>query len=188
MTLSATGASREEILLSWVEAGGLRLAHHRLHPAGGQRQERPLDSTWSPSRGYYSPGLRLRRPGAQHAQVLPHPRDQRVRERPVVGSGGGAGRWRRACPANPGNVGAAPFGDNAVGVYWSTPADDNGSPITQYEAQWSADGSTGWKPGRQRRSRQHRPESYRPGRRPDVLLPGARPQQRRVGTLGPNRR
>ena len=24
------------------------------------------------------------------------------------------------------------------------PADDNGSPVTQYEAQWSADGSTGW--------------------------------------------
>ena len=42
----------------------------------------------------------------------------------------------------PTGVSAVPDGDSAIDVSWLAPADDGGTPITRYEVQWSADGST----------------------------------------------
>ena len=44
----------------------------------------------------------------------------------------------------PTNVQATPDGDAAIDVMWDAPLDDGGTPITRYEVQWSADGSTNW--------------------------------------------
>ena len=45
----------------------------------------------------------------------------------------------------PTNVRAVPDGDTAIDVSWHAPLDDGGTPITRYEVQWSADGSTNWR-------------------------------------------
>ena len=42
----------------------------------------------------------------------------------------------------PTNVRATPDGDSAIDVSWNAPLDNGGTPITRYEVQWSADGST----------------------------------------------
>ena len=47
-------------------------------------------------------------------------------------------------PGAPRNVSAAPDGASAIDVRWEAPVDDGDAPITRYEVQWSADGSTNW--------------------------------------------
>ena len=45
----------------------------------------------------------------------------------------------------PSNVRAAPDGGNSIDVSWDAPLDDGGAPITRYEVQWSANGTSGWR-------------------------------------------
>ena len=42
------------------------------------------------------------------------------------------------------NVGATADGETAIDVFWDAPTDEGGAPVTQYEVQWSADGTSGW--------------------------------------------
>ena len=48
-------------------------------------------------------------------------------------------------PGAPLNVGATADGETAIDVFWDAPTDEGGAPITQYEVQWSADGTSGWR-------------------------------------------
>ena len=47
-------------------------------------------------------------------------------------------------PGAPLNVGATADGETAIDVFWDAPTDEGGAPVTQYEVQWSADGTSGW--------------------------------------------
>ena len=48
-------------------------------------------------------------------------------------------------PGAPLNVGATADGETALDVFWDAPTDEGGAPVTQYEVEWSADGTSGWR-------------------------------------------
>ena len=142
MALSATAASREGIQLTWVKPAdyGSAITGYMLQAANGR------NGPWTnvdPQPYYYHLAY-------DYGGLEPNTRKYfRIRATNDFGSGLWSpvveGRTLAAgVPGEPQYVGAGPYGDNAVGVYWQ-PAEDNGSPITQYEAQWSEDGSTGWR-------------------------------------------
>ncbi len=143
MTLNATPASRTEILLSWVRPAdyGSPITGYTLQAANG-RNGPWLNVEPQPDTHYLD---------YTYGGLEPNTRRYfRIRATNQFGSGlwsevAEARTLAAGVPGAPRYLGAGPFGDNAVSVYWSQPADDSGSPVTQYEVQWSADGSTGWR-------------------------------------------
>ena len=141
MTLNATPASRTEILLRWVKPAdyGSPITGYTLQAANG-RNGPWLNVDPQPGTHYLD---------YTYGGLEPNTRKYfRIRAANEFGSGlwseVAEGRTLAAgVPGEPRNVGAAPFGDNAASVFWQSP-DDSGSPVTQYEAQWSSDGATGW--------------------------------------------
>ena len=72
----------------------------------------------------------------------------------AVNEAGVTGPWSQAViartgaasvPGAPIGVSATPDGDTAIDVSWSAPLDDGGAPITRYDLQWSANGTSGWR-------------------------------------------
>ena len=143
MTLNASPSSRTEILLSWVKPAdyGSPITGYTLQAANG-RSGPWLNVDPQPGPGDLAYDYGGLEPGAR----------KYFRIRAANEFGGGlwsevaeATTLAAGVPGPPRDVGAARFGDNAISVFWREPADDNGSPVTQYEVQWSADGSTGWR-------------------------------------------
>lgn len=142
MTLNATPASRTDILLSWVRPAdyGSDITGYTLQVANGR------NGPWLNVNPQPGPDYLAWDYGGLDANTR---RYFRIRAANEFGSGlwsnvAEATTLAAGVPGQPQYVGAGPFGDNAVSVYWQQPAVDNGSAVTQYEVQWSADGSTGW--------------------------------------------
>ena len=60
-------------------------------------------------------------------------------------TGSSSPRGTAEAPGQPVNVGAAADGGSAIDVSWDAPTEQGGAPVTRYEVQWSADGSSGWR-------------------------------------------
>ena len=142
MTLNASPSSRTEILLSWVkpEDYGSPITGYTLQASNGR------SGPWlnvDPQPGPNNIGY-------DYGGLQPNTRKYfRIRASNQFGGGlwsavAEATTLAAGVPGPPRNVDASPFGDNAISVFWQ-PGDDEGSPITQYEAQWSADGATEWR-------------------------------------------
>ncbi len=142
MALSATPSSRTEILLSWVKPAdyGSAITGYTLQVADGR------NGPWA----NVDPQPGLDDVAYTYGGLQPNTR-KHFRIRAANEFGGGL--WSAVAeattlvsgvPGPPRDVGGGPFGDNAISVFWNQPADDGHAPVTQYEAQWSPDGSAGW--------------------------------------------
>ena len=142
MTLSATPASRTAIRLSWVkpEDYGSAITGYTLQVA--DRSSGPWANV-TPLPGVNYVGYDYDGLSANTRKYF------RVRAVNAFGSG----LWSRVATATtvaagtpdaPRDVSAWPFGENAVQVNWNSPENEGGAAVTQYEAQWSPNGKTGW--------------------------------------------
>ena len=141
MTLAATPTSRTEILLTWVKPAdyGSPVTGYTLQAANGRGGPwTNVDPQPGPDNiGYDYGGLEPKTRKYFRIRAANEFGDSlwsEVAEATTLAEG---------VPDEPQYVGAEPFGHNAISVYWQ-PGNDQGSPITQYEVQWSADGATGW--------------------------------------------
>lgn len=143
MTLNASPSSRTDILLSWVMPAdyGSDITRYTLQVADAR------NGPWS----NVNPQPGVEDVAYDYTGLSPGTRKYfRIRAASRYGSGlwspvAEARTLPAGVPSQPQNVGATPFGDNAVSVFWDAPADDGQAAINQYEVQWSPDGSTGWK-------------------------------------------
>ena len=138
MTLTASPASRDTIQLSWVkpEDYGSPITGYTLQEANGR------SGPWAnvtPQPGIFDLGYDYRglSPGTR----------KYFRIRAANEFGGGL--WSEVAeattaaagvPGPPRNVRAYADGEDAIGLWWEAPLENGGSPVTRYEAQWSADG------------------------------------------------
>ena len=96
--------------------------------------------------------------GSVHVDLASHPGDNPTYRVRAVNSQFHKGPWSSRqgpgarsptgtaqAPGVPLNVGAAADGGSAIDVFWDAPSDHGGAVITQYEVQWSADGTSGWR-------------------------------------------
>ena len=142
MTLAASPASRTEILLSWVKPAdyGSAITGYTLQVADGR------NGPWF----NVEPQPGVNDVAYDYAGLEPNTRKYfRIRAANEFGGGlwsevAEARTLAAGVPGPPQDVGAGPFGDNAISVFWNQPAEDGHAPVTQYEVQWSANGSTGW--------------------------------------------
>ena len=139
MTLVATPLSRAEISLSWVppEDYGSDITRYTLQVS--DRSGGPWRNV-DPQPGLFDVGYDY---GGLPPNTLKYFRIRAANE-----FGGGA--WSAVAnartvaaglPGPPRNVWANPSGENAISLWWDAPEADGDSPVTRYEAQWSADGS-----------------------------------------------
>ena len=142
MTLSATPASRTAIRLSWVrpEDYGSAITGYTLQVA--DRSSGPWANV-TPLPGVNYVGYDY---GGLSASTRKYFRIRATNEF-------GSGLWSKVASATtvaagtpdaPRDVSAWPFGENAVQVNWNSPENEGGAAVTQYEVQWSPNGSTGW--------------------------------------------
>ena len=142
MTLAATPASRTAILLSWVQPAdyGSPITEYTLQVADGR------NGPWA----NVNPQPGVNAVGSDYGGLQPNTRKYfRIRASNEFGGSlwspvAEARTVAAGVPGPPRNAGAAPFGDNAISVFWTAPADDGHAAVTQYEVQWSADGVSGW--------------------------------------------
>ena len=138
ITLTASPSSRTEILLSWVQPAdfGSPITSYTLQVADGR------SGPWA----NVSPQPDIFTVGYDYGGLEPNTRKYfRIRATNEFGGSlwsevAEARTVAAGLPGPPSSVYTSPR-ENAVTLWWAVPEQDGGSPVTRYEAQWSADGS-----------------------------------------------